>query len=333
MSSNHHEMLKWALRVHGRQAKHALARSETAGDWRRGRQIWRRYYAEQILGATKENWARGRSFRRAARGVIQAVTACPPVVMSRVVQIARKRLVRVLPPGMVYRFKRLQGKRPRPPLGSVRFGDLDSVAPISSDFGFDRGTPVDRYYIEQFLGRHAADIGGRVLEIGDDSYCRRFGGTRIKQQDVLHVTADNPAATIVGDLSQPGTLPADAFDCLVLTQTLHLIFDLRAAVIEMHRALKPGGIVLLTVPGISQIDRGAWGDTWFWSLTAASALRLFSEVFGADNVRVEAYGNVFAATAFLQGLAVEEIDTTKLQIDDASYPVVVAVRAQKVGDD
>ncbi len=333
MSSDHYEMLKWALRVHGREAKRALARSETADDWRRGRRFWRRYYAEQILNATKENWARGRSFRRAARGVIQAVRASPQVVMSRVVQTARRRLARALPTGIVYRLKRLQGRRPRPPLGSVRFGDLDGVAPISSRFGFDRGTPVDRYYIEQFLGCHAADIGGRVLEIGDDAYCRQFGGARIRQQDVLHVVADNPAATIVGDLSRPGTLPAEAFDCLVLTQTLHLIFDVRAAVTEMYRALKSGGVVLLTVPGISQIDRGTWGDTWFWSFTPASAMRLFSEVFGADNVRVEAHGNVFAATVFLQGLAVEEIDTAKLQINDASYPVVVAVRAQKAGDD
>jgi len=333
MSSDHHEMLKWALRVHARQAKHALAQSDTADDWRRGRQFFRRYYAAQILGAAKENWTRSRSFGRTARGVIQAVTMSPKVVIGRAFQFARRRVGGVLPPGMVYRFKRLQGKRPPLPLGSVRFGDLGRVTPISNDFGFDRGKPVDRYYIEQFLCRHAADIRGRVLEIGDDFYSQRFGGSQIKHQDVLHATAGNPAATIIGDLSQTGSLAADAFDCLVLTQTLHLIFDLRAAVVEMHRALKPGGIVLLTVPGISPIDRGVWGATWYWALTSASASRLFTEVFGADNVRVEAYGNVFAATAFLQGLALEEIDTTKLEIKDASYPVVVAVRAQKVGDD
>ena len=144
--------------------------------------------------------------------------------------------------------------------------------------------------------------------------------------------ADNPAATIVGDLSQPGTLPAAAFDCLVLTQTLHLIFDMQAAVVEMHRALKPGGVLLLTVPGISRIDRGAWGADWFWSLTAAAAARLFGNVFGTHNVRVEDHGNVFAATAFLQGLAVEEIDIAKLAYHDACYPVIVVVRAQKRGD-
>jgi SAM-dependent methyltransferase len=225
----------------------------------------------------------------------------------------------------------MRGRRPAPPVGSVRFGDLDRVTPISRDFGYDRGTPIDRYYIEAFLQRHAADLRGRALEIGDDSYCRRFGGGCITQQDVLHVSS-SAAATIIGDLSQPGLLPEAAFDCMVLTQTLHLIFDMRAAVAEIHRGLKPGGVVLLTVPGISQIDRGEWGESWLWSLTRQSALRLFADVFGAENVEAEAFGNVFAATAFLQGLALEEVDRSMLDVVDQSYPVLVTVRARRAMD-
>jgi SAM-dependent methyltransferase len=211
----------------------------------------------------------------------------------------------------------------------VSFGDLDGIAPISTDFGFDRGTPIDRYYIERFLHQNATLIAGRVLEVGDDAYCRRFGGARVTQQDILHVDPGSPSATIVGDLARAGTLPAGAFDCMVLTQTLHLVFDLRAAVAETYRALKPGGNLLLTVPGISQVDRGTWGETWYWSLTPAAASRLFSDIYGADNVFVEGHGNVFAATAFLQGLAVEEVDTRKLDVYDACYPLVVTVRARR----
>jgi SAM-dependent methyltransferase len=247
-----------------------------------------------------------------------------------VAQRAVRGLTRSLPPE--WRRRPLARAALAPAPGSVRLGDLDRVTPISADFGFDRGTPIDRYYIERFLHDNAADIRGRVLEVGDDAYSRRFGAARVTRQDVLHVSSDNPLATIVGDLSLADTLPAGAFDCLVLTQTLHLIFDLNAAVMQMHRALRSGGVALVTVPGISQIDRGTWGGTWFWSLTQASAVRLFSSVFGACNVRVESHGNVFAAMAFLQGLAVEEVDTAKLRIDDACYPVIVAVRAQKAPD-
>jgi hypothetical protein len=216
-----------------------------------------------------------------------------------------------------------------PPLGRTRFGDLYRLTPISDCFGFDRGLPVDRYYIERFLARHASEIAGHVLEIGDAEYTQKFGGARVSRSDVLHVHQGNPRATIVGDVTDPAVLPPSAFDCIVITQTLQLIFDVRLAIERLHRALAPGGVALVTVPGISQIDRGKWGQTWFWSFTPLAMRRLFGDVFGADGVVVESYGNVFAATAFLQGLAVEELHTADLDPIDDAYPVIVAVRARK----
>src|SRR4029453_14668409 len=44
-------------------------------------------------------------------------------------------------------------------------GTLRRTRPLSNDFGYDRGTPVDRYYIERFLARHQSDVKGRVLEV------------------------------------------------------------------------------------------------------------------------------------------------------------------------
>jgi SAM-dependent methyltransferase len=146
---------------------------------------------------------------------------------------------------------------------------------------------------------------------------------------VLHVRDGNPRATIIGDLTDPAVLPESAFDCIVLTQTLHLIYDVHLAVASLYRALAPGGVVLVTAPGISQIDRGEWGSSWFWSFTTESISRLFNECFDADQVIVEHHGNVFAATTFLQGLAVEEVDASKLDPLDKSYQVIVAVRARK----
>lgn len=207
-------------------------------------------------------------------------------------------------------------------------GDLARTSPVSKDFGFDRGTPVDRFYIERFLERHSAEIQGRVLEIGDAAYSRRFG-KGITRQDVLHIAQDNPEATIVGDLSQGGVLPDAAFDCLVITQTLQYIYDLPAAVTQLKRSLAPGGVLLLTVPGVSSADRGEWRDIWLWSLTATSARRLFEDEFGPGNVDIAAHGNVYAATCFLQGLAIEEVDRNLLEPDDPAYPLVVCVRARR----
>jgi SAM-dependent methyltransferase len=145
----------------------------------------------------------------------------------------------------------------------------------------------------------------------------------------VHVHAGNPLATIVGDISRPGTLPRAAFDCIVLTQTLHLVWDMAAAVRELHAALKPGGILLLTVPGISQIDRGEWGEQWYWALTPAAVRRLLGEAFGEESVTVESHGNAYAATTFLQGLALSEVDRRKLDVLDEAYPVIVTAHATR----
>jgi SAM-dependent methyltransferase len=315
MSADHADMLRWVLHVHGLQKIEAGHQPGTAEKWRAGRRVWRDYYAGEMLADAQRSWRSDRAIWPLARAFWRAGRLAPLATVSSAHNLLRRR------------WRQLKQRPPR--FGKVNFGDFGGVTPIDADFGFNRGTPVDRYYVERFLQRHAADIRGRVLEIGDSAYSQRFGGHQITRQDVLHVAADAPQATITGDLSQPGLLPRDAFDCMVLTQTLHLIFDLRAAIAEMYSALKPGGVLLVTVPGISKIDPGEWGNSWYWSLTHHSARRLFAEVFGQDNVAVSAFGNVYAATAFLQGLALEEVKHNKLDIEDASYPLIVTVRAQR----
>ena len=222
--------------------------------------------------------------------------------------------------------------RPRslPAPGHVDFGDFRRTRPISRHFGFERGLPIDRFYVERFLAANAADIRGQVLEIGDATYTRRFGDRRVTRSDVLHVAAGAPEATIIGDLTSADHIPSDAFDCIVLTQTLHLIYDVAAAVGTIHRILAPGGVLLATVPGVSQIERGQWRDTWFWSFTVRSARRLFEERFGGD-VEVAANGNVLTAVAFLEGLAAHELREDELLTFDEAYPVCVAIRAVKGG--
>jgi SAM-dependent methyltransferase len=204
------------------------------------------------------------------------------------------------------------------------------AGPASRRFAFDRGTPIDRLLIERFLERRAADIRGRVLEVADRGYTERFGGGRVTRSDVLHAVAGNPQATIVGDLAAGKGLPGGVYDCLILTQTLHVIYDIRAAVKNLKRLLKPGGIALATIPGISQISRydaDRWGD--FWRMTPEAARRLFCEAFSPGNVEVEAYGNVRLAAAYLYGLAAEEIDPAALRETDRDYPLLICVRAKK----
>ncbi len=216
--------------------------------------------------------------------------------------------------------------------GHLRFGDLRRLSPLSKDFGYDRGTPIDRHYIEVFLSTYRHDIAGRVLEVGDDAYTREFAGGDILSSEVLHVSADSPNATYVGDLINPDTLPHSRFDCAIITQTLHLIFDLQLALQHIHDALTPGGVALVTFPGISQISNDHWADNWCWSLTPVSAAILFGRVFGAHNVQVESHGNVLTSISFLQGIAAEELSAPELSASDPRYPMLICVRAIRQGD-
>jgi glycosyltransferase involved in cell wall biosynthesis len=226
------------------------------------------------------------------------------------------------------------GARHAPPGGWVHMGNLRRTSPISQHFGFDRGLPVDRYYIESFLRGHAGDIRGRVLEIADATYTRQFGGDQVGQSDVLHARPGNPEATLIGDLTTGDGVPQDAFDCIILTQVLPFVWDVPAALATTRRALRPGGVLLVTVPGISQVSRydaDLWGD--YWRFTSQSVRRLIEEAFPGQDITLSAYGNTLAATAFLQGMATHELSTRELEERHPDYEVIIAVRVQRGMDD
>ena len=221
-------------------------------------------------------------------------------------------------------------RRQAHPVGGIRFGHLRRIHPISDNWGFDRGLPIDRYYIESFLKTHAADIHGRTLEIANNTYTRRFGGDRVRRSDVLHDKPGSPVATLVADLAEGGDLPGDAFDCVICTQTLHLIFDLQATIATLHRILKPGGALLATMPGISQVspqDMTRTGD--YWRVTTAAAGKLFGKLFDEAQLEISTCGNVLAAVSFLHGIASQELTGAELDHVDENYQVLITVRAIK----
>ena len=208
------------------------------------------------------------------------------------------------------------------------FGTLRRTSPLSSTWGYDRGTPVDRYYIERFLFEHRGDIRGRVVEIRGSEYVDRFG-SGVERRDVLDIDRSNPRATIVADLSTAEGVPDNAFDCFVVTQTLQFLPEPHRAVAQIRRVLKPGGVVLATVPCISRIQPRYGLEQDYWRLTAASCAWLFGQVFGPERVQVRTHGNVLAAMAFLAGVAYEELSARELAHNDPYFPIVATVRAVK----
>jgi len=214
---------------------------------------------------------------------------------------------------------------------SIDFGDLRRTTPVARNWGYERGTPIDRHYIERFLEAHAADIRGTVLEVQEPDYTKRFGGDRVMRSDVIDLNASNPLATIVSDLRSAANIASDTYDCVILTQTLHVVDDMRAVIAECARILKPDGVLLVTLPCASRVclEYGDEGD--FWRVTEAGARRLFSEWFPGDALEVRARGNVLVNAAFLYGLACHELNAAEFDADDPYYPLLVTVRATKPG--
>jgi hypothetical protein len=225
------------------------------------------------------------------------------------------------------KLKRIIGSYFRRPL---LFNDPVSTEPVSRQFGMDRGVPIDRYYIEKFLYENRRFICGDTLEIAEKTYTQKFG-TNVQSYGILHYDDSNKNATIIGDLTKPETLPENKINCFICTQTLNFIFEVQKAIEGSHKLLKQEGCFLGTVAGISQISRydmERWGD--YWRFTDLSIRLLFENIYGKGNVEVATFGNSFAATAFLKGLAIDDLlHREMLDVTDKEYQVTIGIKAIK----
>ena len=204
-----------------------------------------------------------------------------------------------------------------------------SINPVSRKFGLDRGTPIDRIYIEHFLKNNSSLIKGDVLEIAEDTYSRKFGNN-VNKINILSPLKSIPKTTIVGDLTNYKNLPENIADAFICTQTLNFIFDFKSAVKGIHKLLKKNGVVLLTVSGISQISRydyDRWGD--YWRFTDKSIEKVFAEVFGKKNIKINTYGNVLSTISFLHGISSEELKEDEIFHNDNDYQMIITVIAKK----
>ena len=327
MSGDIGMMLSTTLQVLARQ-KNNLRTPQEETAFTNGQAIWMEYYCGLLYEKLLSN-----TYADKTNGIKTLLHYRPRLAFKYLLNY--KSVIRFIKKNMPFFIKRFLYKvvpnsitNPAP--GRVNAGDFGRTKPFSTEFGYDRGGPVDRYYIENFLKKQAACIKGRALEIGDNEYTLMFGGDALTQSDILHVDEKNTRATFVGDLSNAPHLPDNAFDCIVLTQTLHLIFDFKGALDTCYRILKPGGTLLLTSPGITPIDHGEWKNTWYWSFTDAALKMLLSKSFPGSEVETESFGNVHVAASFLYGMGLQEVPKEKLDYHDPHFQVIITVKAVKL---
>ena len=211
----------------------------------------------------------------------------------------------------------------------IDFGALARTTPLSHDWGYERGTPADRPIVERYLAANASDIRGTVLEVQENDYTRRFGGARVERSDVLDLDIANPRATMIGDLRGLDHVASATYDCIILTQTLHVIDEIPAVIRECHRLLKDDGVLLVTVPCASRVCLEYGPDADYWRLTEAGVRRLFAEVFPVSAIGTTGFGNSLLNAAFGFGLASEDLPPGAYESSDPYFPILIGIRAVK----
>ena len=212
----------------------------------------------------------------------------------------------------------------------IKLSQVLDAKPVSDKFGFDRGQPIDRYYIEKFLKANSPSIKGTVLEIAENTYTKKFGSANVVSK-VLHSTPTQNESDIIADLCNVSTLPSQTIDCFICTQTFNFIYNFQDAIKGSHYLLKPSGVLLATVAcmsPISKYDADRWGD--YWRFTPQSCIRAFGEVFGERNIDVSPLGNSAAAALFMKGYAQEDLKkSVDLDFNDELFPLIIGIKAVK----
>jgi glycosyltransferase involved in cell wall biosynthesis/GT2 family glycosyltransferase len=227
-----------------------------------------------------------------------------------------KRVLKTLA-GRILRTYRIRARRALA-LPDPLWGNMRRFEPISATWGWDRGTPIDRYWIDQFLDRYRHRIRGAVLEVHDRRYAERFGDGRVERSSILDIDPLNVDADIVADLGEPDSLPAGEFDCIILTQILQLIPDPKIALQNAWRALKPGGSLFISHPVITRIDDfDGWRE--YWRATPMGLDALLRSACPDGSVETAQFGNLFSSIAFLAGQAAEELTADELNLPDQRF--------------
>ena len=208
--------------------------------------------------------------------------------------------------------------------GLPRWGNLRRTTPFSSTFGFERGTPIDRYYLHRFLTRHRDVITGDVLEVQNSSYTERFGRA-VARADTFDIVPQS-APTHRCDFSHcEDVIPGAAYDCLLLPNTLPHLRELDLALAHARRVVRPGGTILASAAGLLPLT----GDVPdYWRLSPDGWRERLRDAWPGAAIDVAGHGNCLAAIAAQLGLAVEELSEAELDVPDPRYPVLTTIACQ-----
>jgi SAM-dependent methyltransferase len=175
-----------------------------------------------------------------------------------------------------------------------------------------------------------------ALEIGSTATIRQYGGRAVTCAHAMDLKAHSPEVTVVADLSRADQVPSDAYDCFVNQFTMHLIYDLEAALYHAIRIIKPGGVLLVNFPCVDYyfsrgLDMGT-GEPLFlyWWFTPIQVENLLQHAgLSRADYQMDVYGNLLARIAYQLNMPAEDLIRRELEHQDPGHPLLICVRVVK----
>src|SRR3990167_5883349 len=334
MTKNAELMLRTTLSVLQSQWKYVKAHEDYIKAYRSGKKFWIQYYGYDLIKQLMTQLCVSGKRIHALRAIVTLLQYAPCCIDMSAPKYAKRIIKKIFnslfPVSALRTMSTKQAACSYIPPGRISFGDMRRLAPLSDDYGCMKDDSLDRYYIERFFANNASDIRGSVLEIGRESYTTRLGETRVKKTEELHLHDTNSVThenTI--NLGNADHVPSDTYDCIIVPHKLQYVYEMKEALVTLYRILKPGGVLLATLPGISKKGKDEQSKKRLWSFTALSARRLFEEVFPVSLITAESFGNVMAAVALMHGLKASDLRPEELVYNDPQYQILITVRAVK----
>jgi glycosyltransferase involved in cell wall biosynthesis len=313
-SNNIPMMLSIVISALEREREYASSRPEWTAALEEGLAHFRSYYLDtqfhQMRLAAGVPGAAGPAWKRMFEVLRMAPRAALPILFNR----ARNRL-RTIARSLPVR---------RDPWRGLR-----RLTPVERFVREKDNTPIDRHYVQEFLAGEEHAVSGRVVVVGHRSHGHTFGTPSVIGADLLARTGVEGMEIEVDAIRSGSVPPPDSADAIVIAQALHLVPDPESVVEALHRALKPGGTLLVTVPFVAKIDRFDWGRTPHWSIAPGALRNLLCGPFSARSVEIRNYGSILTTIAFVRGASAQAMKAADLEANDPAFPVVVAAVARK----
>lgn len=209
------------------------------------------------------------------------------------------------------------------PLDEVDFGDFHRYGPLCPDYGYTRGTPIDRYYLAQFVDEIREEVCGDVLEIGGlPGNVGRYDFVNATRYSVMDID-DSKGADFIGDAHDPCANRDESLDSIVAFNVLEHCSRPWIVVDNIYRWLKPKGRAFCMVPNVQRIHRVPMD---YWRILPDAFALLFKRF---RITRLTTYGNLLTSIAAFSGVAVEELYEKDLAQANPDYPVITCISAMK----